>query len=68
VKEMTHSFKFEYVPDEHHDALLDESALEQLADFYHRRDFYEEAIATLEELIRVRSDRESAVTGFRLAS
>jgi hypothetical protein len=65
---MIYTFKFEYPEDQYHDALLDESALEQLADFYHRRGFYEEAIETLEELISVRHDRESAVTGFRRAS
>ncbi len=40
------------------DALLNEAELERLADFYHERGFYEEAIKTLEELMAARYERE----------
>lgn len=40
------------------DALLNEAELERLADFYHERGFFEEAIRTLEELMVARYERE----------
>ncbi|MBS1955632.1 MAG: hypothetical protein JST89_15725 [Cyanobacteria bacterium SZAS-4] len=51
------------------DAQLNETELERLADFYHERGFFEEAIKTLEELMAARYDREyQAVRHIRRAS
>jgi hypothetical protein len=55
---MPYRFEPERRADERPDALLDEAELERLADFYHRRGFYQEAIETLDELINVQHDRE----------
>ena len=40
------------------EALLNEAELERLADFYHERGLFEEAIKTLDELMAARYDRE----------
>lgn len=44
--------------DRHEAALLDETELERLADFYHKSGFYQEAIETLDELMSVRHGKE----------
>ena len=55
---MSYRFEPERPKYERPEALLDESELERLADFYHRRGFFEEAIETLDELICVRRESE----------
>ena len=55
---MLHNLRLEKMQEMQSDALLNEAELERLADFYHSRGFYEEAIRTLEELMAVRYERE----------
>lgn len=55
---MLHKFRLERMMESQSDALLNEAELERLADFYHSRGFYEEAIKTLEELLSIRYQRE----------
>jgi len=55
---MLHNLRLEKIQEMQSDALLNEAELERLADFYHSRGFYEEAIRTLEELMAVRYERE----------
>ncbi len=55
---MLHNLRLERMLESESDAQLNEAELERLADFYHERGFYEEAIKTLEELMVARYERE----------
>ncbi|HEY9677061.1 MAG TPA: hypothetical protein V6C76_03590 [Drouetiella sp.] len=62
---MLNDYRLEKMAERHNiDSILTEEELERLADFYHERGFYEEAIRTLEELLSIQHERECAAVRY----